>query len=128
MTTRGTFIWNELVTAEPERCGPFYFEVFGWERSQVDAGPLGIYTTFKLDGNSVAGMRRSTGAAGKQAPPSLWTGYVAVDDIDAVVGTVQRAGGTLHVSPFDVPGEGRIAMLSDPCGGRISLMQPSTPG
>lgn len=126
MTSHGTFIWNELVTEEPEKCGPFYSEVFGWDRTETDAGPFGTYTTFSIEGTDVAGMMTPTGSDYKDAPPPRWNGYVAVDDIDAVVAAAERAGGTIHEPPQEVPDVGRIAMFSDPSGGRIYVMQPVT--
>lgn len=50
-------MWNELVTEEPEKCGPFYREVLGWQRTETDAGPFGTYTTFSLVVDPAAGER-----------------------------------------------------------------------
>lgn len=59
MNEPGTFIWNELVTPDQHIAGPFYSGLFGWDRREVDAGPLGTYTLFRRHGQDVAGIDES---------------------------------------------------------------------
>jgi uncharacterized protein len=33
----------------------------------------------------------------------VWTGYVAVDDVDAFAARVKQAGGAIHRAPDDIP-------------------------
>ena len=56
MSAHGTFLWNELLTDDQAVACRFYSELFGWQRHEVDAGPLGTYTLFQHDGEDVAGM------------------------------------------------------------------------
>jgi predicted enzyme related to lactoylglutathione lyase len=50
--------------------------------------------------------------------------YLAVDDVDARVKKAQGAGAKLMRPIFDVPGVGRIAILSEPGGAGIGWMTP----
>ena len=40
---------------------------------------------------------------------------------------VQAAGGAVLRAPFDVPGVGRICIITDPGGARLGLMTPAAP-
>ena len=53
MTNYGTFIWNELVTEEPEKCGPFHSWVSGWERTDTDAAAKFLTTAVTAHGEPV---------------------------------------------------------------------------
>jgi predicted enzyme related to lactoylglutathione lyase len=120
----GTFIWNELVTPDQQAAGPFYSQLFGWERHEVDAGPWGIYTTFRQDGQDVAGMMNPTASDYAGSPPPRWVAYIAVADADAIAGRVPELGGRVLEHPRDIPGVGRIGMFTDPTGALVCIMQP----
>jgi len=120
MTNHGTIIWNELNTPDQIKCGEFYCKLIGWTRKEIDAGPMGIYTTFQQDGKDVAGMMNPTGPIDKPR----WSAYIAVDNIDECVSKVENLGGKVLVKPQDIPDVGRVCMVSDPVGAVICLMQP----
>ena len=40
--------------------------------------------------------------------PTAWVSYVSVADVDATAKKIKKAGGTLHMDAFDVPGVGRM--------------------
>jgi predicted enzyme related to lactoylglutathione lyase len=52
--------------------------------------------------------------------------YIAVDDVDARVGKATKAGAKLMKPAFDVPGVGRIAILTQPGGAGIGWMTPAS--
>ena len=92
----------------------------GWTKKEIDAGPMGTYTTFQQNGEDVAGMMNPTGPIGTPR----WSAYLAVDDIDKCAERVEELGGKLLVEPHDIPDTGRVCMISDPVGAVICLMQP----
>ena len=49
----------------------------------------------------------------------------AVDDVDAQVKKAQANGAKLMQPIFDVPGVGRIAVLTEPGGARIGWITPA---
>lgn len=53
----------------------------------------------------------------------VWLGYIGVDDVDATVERVQAAGGGVMISPRDIPGVGRFAMVTDPDGAPFYVMR-----
>ena len=50
--------------------------------------------------------------------------FLAVDDVDKRVAKAVEAGAKLVMPIFDVPGVGRIAMLTEPGGAGIGWMTP----
>ena len=55
---------------------------------------------------------------------SYWHSYIAVDAIDECAKQAVVLGGQVLISPHDVPGVGRICLVSDPTGAVVHLMQP----
>lgn len=122
---QGTFIWNELITPDQQKCGDFYAALLDWSRKEVE-GPVGPYTLFRKNGKDVAGMMNPETEYSRARPP-FWSAYIAVDDIDACVARVPALGGEIIAPPVDVPGIGRVCMLADPMGAPICLMTPEPP-
>jgi predicted enzyme related to lactoylglutathione lyase len=53
----------------------------------------------------------------------MWNSYVWVDSADETVGKVREAGGRVLAEPFDVDGSGRKAVVADPSGAVLSVLQ-----
>ena len=118
MKTHGDLGWCELMTDEVEPAREFYTGVIGWSSEVMDVGK-GPYTMFKIGDRPVAGlMAKPPEAAG---PPTAWTPYVTVDDVDKRADKAAGAGGTVLVAPMDIPGVGRFAVIRDPTGGVIGI-------
>ncbi len=124
MPTHGTFMWNELVTHDQRKSGIFYSDLLGWSRHEVNAGPFGTYTTFRQNGEDVAGMMNPTIEYTRSRPPA-WYAYIAVDDVDACAARAVELGGQIIAAPADVPGVGRACMIADPAGGTVRLITPA---
>ena len=125
MVESNTFVWNELLTDETRRAGAFYCELLGWERKDVDAGPLGTYTLFRHRDRDVAGMMKPAAADYDGAPPPKWIAYIAVDDCDAVAARAAELGGEVIEPPQSVPGVGRICLFEDVVGAHVYVMEPA---
>jgi predicted enzyme related to lactoylglutathione lyase len=78
----------------------------------------GGYGMFRKDGHLIAGI----GPASDADRGTSWAVYFATDDVDATVGRVSDAGGTV-VAQMDVFEEGRMAVLQDPSGAFFSVWQ-----
>ncbi|MBA3781993.1 MAG: VOC family protein [Nocardioides sp.] len=116
----GTNIWNELVTADADRATPFYDQVLGITAESMPMGDEGDpYTTLNVDGRSVAGISPPQ----NDGIPPHWNVCFNVDDADQIAARTSELGGQQVIAPFDVPGIGRIAVLTDPQGATFSLMQ-----
>lgn len=116
---QGQPCWYELTSGNSPAAAEFYGKVLGW--STQDAGMPGFtYLLAVSDGDMVAGMANAEG----DQPPH-WLIYFAVDDCDASVQAILKAGGKDFVGPADIPGTGRFAIVGDPQGGRFGILQPA---
>ena len=119
--THGTFCWNELMTRDVKAAAKFYSELIGW--NAVESGMPGMdYTLFKVGDKDVAGLMEMPKDTPEQVP-AHWMGYMAVSDIDDVVKRTPELGGTVLHGPQEVPGVGRFAVIQDPTGAVVSLLQ-----
>ena len=123
MTVETPFIWHELVTSDQNKSGTFFTELFGWTKTEVDAGKFGTYTLFQKNGQDVAGMMNHTPET--PSKESFWHSYINVDDVDSCAERASTLGGKVIVPPHDVPDVGRICIVEDPTGAIAHLMQPS---
>jgi predicted enzyme related to lactoylglutathione lyase len=119
----GDFIWYELLTSDAEAAADFYGAVTGWKAR--DAGMPDIsYSLFSSpEGADIGGLLTLTeGMKAGGARPG-WFAYVGVDDVDQTVRAVQEAGGVVQMPPTDIPGVGRLAMVTDPQGAPFYVMR-----
>ena len=120
--SHGHFYWNELMTRDVEKAKKFYGDCVGWK---FEAMPMqgGTYWVAKAGDSNVAGVFTLTSPQFDGVPEG-WMSYLAVDDVDARVKKAQAAGAKLMRPIFDVPGVGRIAILTEPGGAGIGWMTP----
>ena len=125
----GTFCWHNLGTTDREAAGIFYAEVLGWSPEEIPMpGEAGSsYTMMHLGAGDIAGSYTLGPEEQAQGIPPHWGQYIAVDDVDAVAKKAAALGATLCAEPFDIPGVGRMAMLSDPTGAAFCLWRRSGP-
>ncbi|HXY40498.1 MAG TPA: VOC family protein [Vicinamibacteria bacterium] len=121
---QGRFVWSELMTPDTKAAERFYSKVVGWTTQPFD-GSNGPYTLWMAGKQSVGGLMETPPHA-KQMPPS-WMVYVGVNDADATARHAHTLGGKVGIAPTDIPKVGRFAVLNDPQGAHISILQPSGP-
>src|ERR687896_53359 len=66
---------------------------------------------------------RCAGRTWRQGIPSVWTTYLATDDVDATAAKARDAGGNVMMEPFDVLDAGRMTMIQDPTGAVVGVWQ-----
>jgi uncharacterized protein len=123
MDSHGRFHWNELMTRDVEKAKKFYADTIGWSFQDMPM-PEGTYWIAMIEDEPVAGIFEISSAE-YQGVNEMWMSYIAVDDVDARVRKAVQAGAKLMKGPFDVPGVGRIAMLTEPGGAGIGWMTPA---
>jgi predicted enzyme related to lactoylglutathione lyase len=74
----------------------------------------------RLEGQNVAGISPSQDAE----QPAVRNVYIGTEDAEATAARVRVAGGTVVAPPFDVLGQGRMAVFQDPSGAFFSVWQP----
>lgn len=118
----GSFVWYELLTADPDAAAAFYGEVLGWTAASADQ-PGVDYRLFSANGTPVAGHMKLPDAAEEAGMRSGWLGYIGVGDVDASVDEIVAAGGRVHMAAMDMPGVGRMALVADPQGVPFYVMR-----
>jgi predicted enzyme related to lactoylglutathione lyase/uncharacterized protein YndB with AHSA1/START domain len=115
----GEFCWNELLTSDEAGATKFYSAVFGWQTAAFPGADV-KYTIWKQQGKGLGGLMKRP----MEAIPPHWLSYVTVADVDSTAKKVGEAGGKVMMPPFDVPTVGRIAVIQDPQGAALGVIQP----
>lgn len=119
-----TFVYHDLMTTDAERARRFYGALLPWELTPRDVSGV-PYTDIRVAGAPFGGIMPLDPAHGI---PSHWMSYVQVADLDAACARVAPAGGTVRLGPHPIPdGSGRFAILQDPTGAYVSLLQMVAP-
>lgn len=124
MTTRttpwphGTPSWVDLGAQDVAAATSFYSSLFGWE-FQSGGEESGGYLLAQIDGRAVAGI----GPKQDAAAPTVWTTYIASDDVDATAAAITAEGGHLLAPPFDVMDSGRMTIAADSVGAVFGVWQ-----
>lgn len=123
MQGNGYIYWNELMTSDVEASKAFYARTVGWNFSAMPMSE-GTYWVFTPPGaeQPAGGMMQFT-----SGPTDMWFAYLHIDDLDGALAKVAAAGGTIVRAPFEVPGVGRIAIVSDATGATMGWMTPVSP-
>jgi uncharacterized protein len=120
----GTFIWNELMTHDPEKAKSFYKKAMGWHYEPMPMAEGSTYWIIKIGDATAGGIFPMVGPHFEKMTDQ-WVSYICVDDVDARVKQAVGAGAHVMREPFDIPKVGRIAYLMEPGGARICWMTPS---
>ena len=119
----GSWIWNELTTEDPDKSVAFYkaiggFEVETMKKEGSGPGP-NRYEILTSDGKGRGGIMKMQGV------PQMWMPYVKVANPDATVDRAKRLGATVKMPAETIPNVGRLAVLVDPLGAPLGILQPS---
>lgn len=123
---RGSLVWYELMTDDPDGAKAFYDAVVGWEVGDRPPSDQDYRMIGRGDGGFAGGVLGLTEEVRRHGARPMWLGYVGVDDVDAAVARVEAAGGKALMPAFDIP-QGRIAMIADPQGNPLYVMKPVPP-
>jgi hypothetical protein len=104
----------ELSATDPAAASKFYHDVFGWK---IDVDPNFNYYQFAAEGGPGGGFVE----APKQTKAGDVVVYIGVDDIDASLKAIEKAGGTTLMPKHEIPGVGWFAQFKDPTGNRMAL-------
>ena len=119
--THGAFSWSELMTNDPRAAGDFYSKLFGWKIETADMG-TGPYHLIKIGDVSIGGIMGKPPGTPADMPP-MWGSYVTVSNLDETVAAVKRLGGGVLMEPMEVKTVGRMAVIRDPQGAPLSVIQ-----
>ena len=108
----GAMMWNELITGDTETAKAFYSRVLGWEYEADEH-----YIHIRNRGRSNGGMIKMD-----DMPPA-WTPYFSVASLDDALRQVKELGGQVVMPKTEAPGTGHFAVILDPAGACVNIMQ-----
>ena len=138
---RSPVVHFEMGYDDKERMVKFYESVFGWKAQKM--GPeMGNYVVAQTAETDADGMVQQKGVinggfyAKTDSPSSKAPSVViSVDDINAAVDAVKKAGGKIlggmdqsgkhTMEPQMIPGVGLWVSIEDTEGNRVSMLQPN---
>ena len=124
----GGFIWYELMSPDPAAAKRFYDAVVGWDIASNPVAPGIDYRMIgRSDGGNAGGILTLTPDMQSHGARPVWLGYLHAEDVDAKVEAIRSDGGQVMMPPWDQPGVGRLAMVTDPQGAPFYLMDPLPP-
>lgn len=113
----GMFVWAELLTGDPAAAARFYQGLAGYDIERDRAAGVDHLLLR-------AGPYLRAGIA--DLPPSVetpgWLPFVQVDDVLGTIGRAVIAGGKVLLSPRPDLLDGRLAVLADPRGGVLGVI------
>ena len=122
----------EMPYEQRDRMASFYENAFGWQTQKFgpDMGNYVLATTGEMDGQFPKQPGRINGGFFEKKPD--WPGQqpsvvIAVDDIQAAMKQVKKAGGEVLGDPMEIPGVGQYVAFFDTERNRVSMLQPTRP-
>jgi predicted enzyme related to lactoylglutathione lyase len=118
-TGPGSFLGSDLLTEDAVTAAAFYGELFGWDVEKVREDSYAIHHQGRL----IASFSK-VDSADPGANESFWLVGIAVADLDKAVNAANRLGGEVREAVRTVEGYGRFAVIADPQGAPVMLIEP----
>lgn len=100
----------------------FYAQTFDWQIDADNPMKYGLVRTSPDQSEGIGG-----GIGPSQDGSSAIRFYIQVDDINATLATIEKAGGKTVMPREVLPGMVTLAMFADPEGNIVGLVEPGTP-
>lgn len=118
-STRGHFLWHELMTSDTKSAAEFFTKVVGWKTKPWNDS----YTMFMTGSKPMGGLMVLPDEAKKMGAPPSWLTYIGTPDVDETVKQAASLGATIHKQPTDIPNIGRFAVIQDPQGASFAAFK-----
>jgi len=123
----GRVIWRDLISDTPAQSRRFYEELFGWEFEAVgglfNLGGDDAYSLIRHNGRLIGGMVNQASLNNARGDISQWVVLMSVADADEASRRFAAEGGQILTPPTDVADRGRMAVVVDPQGALLALVE-----
>jgi len=120
LVEEGQWIWTSLLVNDPQASASFYKTVFGYEVFDLPSDDGSVHELLASDDYARASVN-SLPAGGHRHPH--WINFVRVPDAAAAAVKAVNLGGRVLVAPFEDRHGGKVAVVADPSGAPIGLME-----
>jgi len=117
---RGDWNWFELFSLKPKATADFYGQVIGYDVSPDTRSEKSGHFLLSAAGHARAGVASLPASPDSR---SGWLGCVRVDNVDDAAAKAVTLGGTVVVPPRPAALGSRFAVVTDPTGGAVGLVQ-----
>ena len=120
-TGPGAFLGSDLLTENAVVAAAFYGELFGWDVEKVRENSFAIHHQGRL----IASFSQID-SADPEVNESFWLVGIAVADVARAVESARKLGGEVREPVTTVEGYGRFAVIADPQGAPVMLIEPGS--
>jgi predicted enzyme related to lactoylglutathione lyase len=120
-TATGSWNWFELYVKNPQASANFYHQALGYDIALETNSDRKTDYVLSSSGNNRAGIAPVPSDVA-DAKPS-WLGVIRVADLDQTLSKVAGLGGEVLLKPHSVEFGSRFAIILDPTGGTIGLVE-----
>jgi predicted enzyme related to lactoylglutathione lyase len=117
----GDWVWIQLMSRDAHKAAEFYQSVAGYEVMENTASNRLSDYVLARGGFARAVVR--TIPAGNEQPRPTWLLFVRVKDIGESVAKAKELGGRVLVEPDPGRFDGKVAVVADPTGAAIGLLE-----
>jgi uncharacterized protein len=119
----GEWIWSSLITSDVDASGGFYQTLFNYEVFEMDDDNDGNADHVLFSSENYARASANPLPANKPDVRSHWIHFVRVEDAQAATRKAVELGGRIVVEPRPDRHGGKIAVITDPQGVHVGLME-----
>ncbi len=117
----GTIGWADLTVDNAPAVRDFYSAVCGWTATEVAMGDYADYAMGPEGGDPVAGVCHARGT--NAGVPAQWLLCVTVADLEASLAACTAHGGKAVTPVRDLGHWGRMAVIQDPAGAVMTILE-----
>jgi len=117
----GEWIWSSLLAQDPGAEAAFYQEVFSYEVFDLASDDGLEHVILSSDDFARASVNQLPRDGVRRHPH--WLNFIRVDDAAAMAAKATAAGGRVLVEPHVDRQGGRLAVIADPAGAPLGLME-----
>ncbi len=119
----GAWIWRSVVSGDPAAEAAFYHSVLGFQSMALPAAGPGDGQHLLLVSENYARATVNAFPAGRPATHPHWLNYVRVEDAGQAVARATALGGHVLLAPRPDRHGGMIAIVADPQGAPVGLLE-----
>jgi predicted enzyme related to lactoylglutathione lyase len=116
----GEWIWSSLLAQDPDREATFYQSIFRYDLFDLPRDGGAVHVILSSDDYARASVNPLP-ASGHRRPH--WLNFIRVVSADDAAAKAVQLGGKVLVPPFEDRHGGKVAVIADPAGAPLGVME-----